>query len=270
MVLHTKFHLSSPSQFSPSPSIITCTPSTDLSFTRTSSWVTTKDCTFHLSKNEPISPIFSDSDAEETISSTESQQEISIEDSFGWVGEDESFMEIYEEIMNAMIRKETICQVKILNSMYGFMRNYKCEIGDGKEKTELIATRKFVFGTEYKITDKKSSKLATIKRVSPGVYDVHCNASITRISFYAKQIQNRIQRFADVNSPHYHLQSTPIPYKTNPFLRPNPHNFQLTQNTHVFLRLGEIDTDRFELRVNSTVNRVLGFALEVCSLIQDN
>ena len=272
-----------PASLGPKQGSVSATDPFDLFPGQIASWFTTKDCTFYQAKEEPISPIYQDSDSEETISSSESQRHSSLGNSFGSIARDASFIELYTEVMDALALPkscETVCDIRREDAVLGLVRTYLCEICSGTDRIELKAQKQLGLGSVYKITSRDLGQLATLKQVAPGVYDIRTSDAHVRISFHAKQLSGQLHRLAEVHMPLCHLtprepqwhapsQCHLLDY-TSPHVLASAHNFQLTHGSKVVFQLGKVGSKRFELRFQRPVDAVLGFALAVCSLVQAN
>jgi len=289
VVLHTNPQLlGTPQPAGTSPTLIClrshafATDFCDISAEHNNSWFRAKDCSFDQAKEEPISPILQDSDSEETISSSESQRQSSHANSFRSIARDASFLELYTEVMDALSAPkvcETVCEVRRVDRCMGLVRSYVCEVGSGTETIQLKAQKQLSLGSVYKITTS-TEQVATLKQVSSGVFAIRTGELQVGISFTGKEVNGRIYRLAEVQTPVHrltpcrpHWDADLCTYTmdyTSQEVKSSSRNFQLTFDSRVVFQLGKVATGRFDLRFQRPLEPVLGFALAVCSLVQSN
>jgi hypothetical protein len=243
----------------------------DASSSHNVSWFASKDCTFYHAKEEPISPIYQDSDSEETISSSESQRRSPQDNSFGSIARDASFIEIYTEVLDALTPPkvcDTACEIRRRDEYLGLLRTYICKVKNGAEEIELKAQRQVSFGSVYHITSSKGLQpAATIKQTAPGVFSIRTSEAHVTLTLRAKELNGRIYRLAAVQMPLCLLTSPGCKADPNPT---SSRNFQLTLDSKVVFHLGKVASGSFALRFQQPLDPVLGFALAVCSLVQSN
>lgn len=243
----------------------------DASSSHNISWFASKDCTFYHAKEEPISPIYQDSDSEETISSSESQRRTPQDNSFGSIARDASFIEIYTEVLDALTPPkvcETACEIRRRDQYFGLLRTYVCKVKNGGEEIELKAQRKVGFGSVYHITTSNGpNPVATIKQTAPGVFSIRTSEAHVTLTLRAKERNGRIYRLAAVQMPFCLLNSPGCNADPSPT---SSRNFQLTLDSKVVFQLGKVASQSYALRFQQPLDPVLGFALAVCSLVQSN